>query len=274
MKVRTARVGVVIPCYQCAETIERAVNSVMAQTMRPAEMWLVDDASPDQNRTLEALHALKRRYAPRVRIEVLSLASNGGPSAARNAGWSASEQSYIAFLDADDAWHPNKLELQYCWMKDHPDVALTGHPRVRPVSGQFDVPLPTEWSAHPINSWCLLLSNPLSTSSILLRRELAFRFEPTKRRSEDFLLWAQIVLDGHLAWRLELPLAYVFKEAYGEAGLSSELWKMELGELDTYTRLVYQRRLNPLILFGIVPFSLFKFGRRLLRDWGRRNSAQ
>lgn len=120
-------VSVVVPCYCCEGTIERAVDSVMKQTALPAEVLLVDDASPDQGRTLNKLRQLQGRFRDKTHIEVIALKNNGGPSVARNAGWEAATQPYIAFLDADDAWHPQKLEIQYEWMKEYSEVVLTGH---------------------------------------------------------------------------------------------------------------------------------------------------
>ena len=99
----TAPVSVLIPCYCCTETIERAVRSVVAQTLLPAEVWLIDDGSPDEGRTLETLNTLQQRYGDQTRVEVLSFTENRGLAAARNAGWDAATQPYIALLDADDA---------------------------------------------------------------------------------------------------------------------------------------------------------------------------
>ncbi|MDR9769531.1 glycosyltransferase family 2 protein [Acetomicrobium sp.] len=120
-------VSVVVPCYCCEDTIERAVVSVMSQTALPGEVILVDDASPDHGRTLSKLQELQERFRDKTHIEIIALKNNSGPSVARNAGWETATQPYIAFLDADDAWHPQKLEIQYGWMKEHPEIALTGH---------------------------------------------------------------------------------------------------------------------------------------------------
>ena len=80
----TAPVSVVIPCYRCAATIKRAVQSVLAQTVLPAEIILVDDFSDDAGQTLGALHEMQRLDA-RLPIRLISLRQNGGPGTARNA---------------------------------------------------------------------------------------------------------------------------------------------------------------------------------------------
>ena len=62
----TVPVSVVIPCYSCAGTIGRAVESVVAQTALPAEVWLVEDGSPDDGRTLATLHQLQQHHSDRM----------------------------------------------------------------------------------------------------------------------------------------------------------------------------------------------------------------
>ena len=98
----------VVPCYRCAATIERAIASVAAQTQRPQEVILVDDASGDE--TLQQLYSLQSQYGEW--IKVVALTTNVGAASARNAGWNVATQPYIAFLDSDDAWHPQKVAIQ------------------------------------------------------------------------------------------------------------------------------------------------------------------
>ena len=260
-------VSVVIPCYCCSETIERAVSSVINQTQLPVEIWLVDDASPDDGRTLNKLHKLKGKYTGTVQIEIIALPVNGGPSVARNAGWDAATQPYIAFLDADDAWHPQKLEIQYGWMKEHPEIVLTGHKCLRLKEDSFPQsggPLPKveEFQVRRITKLSLLFSNRFSTPSVMLKNELPFRFEPQKRYSEDYLLWLQITLSGYQGAYLDLPLAYLYKAPYGEGGLSGDLWKMEKGELAVFNKLYNLKLLNRTEFLLSYVFSLIKYVRR------------
>jgi glycosyltransferase involved in cell wall biosynthesis len=119
-----ARVSVVIPCYRCADTIERAVMSVAEQTLKPYEVILVEDCSGDY--TLDVLYSLQSQFDVDW-IKIIPLKVNSGPGTARNVGWNASQQDYIAFLDADDSWHPQKIEIQYGWMVKNSDVDMTGH---------------------------------------------------------------------------------------------------------------------------------------------------
>lgn len=268
-------VSVVIPCYCCSETIERAVGSIINQTQLPVEIWLIDDASPDEGRTLNKLHELKARYTDTVQIEIIKLPVNGGPSVARNAGWEAATQPYIAFLDADDAWHPQKLEIQYGWMNEHPEIALTCHKCLClegdsfPQSGEH-LPKVEKFHVRWITKLSLLFSNCFSTPSVMLKNDLPFRFEPQKRYSEDYLLWLQITLSSYQCAFLDLPLAYLYKAPYGEDGLSADLWKMEKGELDTYYRVYKEGYINLFAWLFLVLFSLAKFFHRVISVYARR----
>jgi glycosyltransferase involved in cell wall biosynthesis len=96
-------VSVVIPTYNRAETIGRAIDSVLRQSYRNIEVIVVDDGSTD------ATSAVLARYGERI-ISVEQ--ENGGPSAARNTGVRESSGEIVAFLDSDDTWHPDKIERQ------------------------------------------------------------------------------------------------------------------------------------------------------------------
>ena len=109
MTPKQESISVIIPCYRCSDTIERAVASVVAQTLQPAEVILVDDCSGDG--TLATLNKIQAHY-PQGWVQVIECSVNGGAGTARNAGWAAATQTYLAFLDADDIWLPEKLKSQ------------------------------------------------------------------------------------------------------------------------------------------------------------------
>lgn len=254
-------VSVIVPCYRCSATIDRAVESISLQTARPAEVILIDDGSGDD--TLAALQRLQQRHGADW-IKVIVQEKNSGPSVVRNAGWAMATQPYLAFLDADDSWHPRKIELQYGWMAAHPEVALTGH-AVVVLRGNEEVPeVAVPLLANQVSAKRLLLSNRFSTPTVMLKRNLGFRFEPAKRCSEDYLLWLSMVLRGHIAYRFEAVLAYLHKEHFGEGGLSGQLWAMERGELDAYRQVYNEKLLSALSLAALSSYSLIKFVRRVL----------
>ena len=258
-----ARVPVcaVVPCWQNSPTLERALQSIAAQTTLPARTVLVDDGNlPDES---QAMATIAARF-PELMPEIVRLTNNLGPASARNAGWAAAQERYIAFLDADDIWHPRKLELQTALMEAHPEVELSGH-RVtvlQPGASLPEIPIGSGRVQSPGRAQ-LFVVNPFATPTWMIRREARVRFCDGKRHVEDHLLLMELLARGGQLLALDLSLAALFQPALSRTGLSSQLWQMELGELDAY------RRLRALGLLGRTPaallsaLSLVKFVRRV-----------
>jgi Glycosyl transferase family 2 len=260
-----APVTVIIPCYRCTSTLERAVASVAAQSEIPAELILVDDFSGDGTRTL--MQKVISDYASGW-IRTVLLDQNMGAASARNAGWSEATQSYIAFLDSDDAWHPEKIAIQLQYMQTHPNVALCGH--AHKIMSDDVLPnwklqyLGVEQIAERIGKWDLLLSNRFITPSAMIRRDIPQRFLELQRYMEDHMLWLNIVCAGLQVEKIKLPLAAIYKGAYGHAGLSAQLLKMELGDLGNYRRLLSKKYVTRLQFLVLILLSVAKFIRRLV----------
>jgi glycosyltransferase involved in cell wall biosynthesis len=195
-------VSVVVPCWRCRGTIARAVESIAAQTRLPHEVILVDDASGDG--TADALHALAGRY-PKDWISVIEQRDNGGAGVARNAGWETASSPYIAFLDADDAWHPKKLEIQVAWMEAHPEAVLTGTGTVVRDTLDYLPTIPDSFSVIPVTFHRALFASLLHTRSVMIRACVPNRFVSGKRYSEDYLLWLSLLAEGCPAFVIDLP---------------------------------------------------------------------
>lgn len=259
--MNTVAVTVVVPCYRCAATVARALESVASQTLQPAELILVDDASGDE--TLEVLHSLQRRYGDWVKV--IELPVNRGAASARNAGWNIATQPYVAFLDADDAWHPKKIEVQYAYMQAHTDVTLSGHacrqlPQESGHAPQWDVHLKC---VRPITWDGLLIRHAFVTPSVMLKREISQRFAEGVRYMEDHRLWLEILDAGFTTVKLEIELVAIYKPGYGAAGLSADMWRMEKGELANYRYFSGQGKISLPYLLILYCYSLVKYVRRL-----------
>lgn len=257
-------VSVIIPCWKCEATIARALESVVTQTRQPAEVIIINDASGCVTST--ALNRICDDYVKRFdgTIKIVDLPSQTGPAGARNEGWQLASYPLLAFLDADDAWHIKKIEIQYAAMEANPGVTISGHQTRWLKPGQIPPSLNHRWQLKHIQPKQQLVCNCFHTRSVMLRRDIPFRFEAAKRYSEDYLLWLEILLNGFRGVLIELPLAYAFKPQYGALGLSADLWAMEKGELDTYLRLYRKSLISFLPLVGLICLSLLKFAKRLL----------
>jgi len=249
-------VSVIIPMYNAGNTIIGCLDSILDQTYTDFEIIIVDDGSTDSS------YEIVKDYINKNNIQNLTLLKqdNQGPSIARNKGWDIATQPYIAFLDADDTWHPEKIAIQLKYMIEHSDVVITGHGVRWLRSVDINITsLPTNYTVKPISRFQMLLSNCLATRSVMLKREIDFRFEPTKRFSEDYLLWLSIILSGNKAAFIDLELAYTYKAPYGEGGLSGDLWNMEKGELDVFNRLRKSNKISMLEWLILNLYSLLKF---------------
>ncbi|WP_455011407.1 glycosyltransferase family 2 protein [Haemophilus parahaemolyticus] len=112
-------IDVIIPCYNAEQTLVRAVQSALNQA-ELGKIWLVDDSSTD--RTFELMLSLKKQFPEKICIE--QMPKNCGVAKARNWGALQSEAEIIAFLDADDAYEPQALQVAQAVMDFCPDVSL------------------------------------------------------------------------------------------------------------------------------------------------------
>jgi len=263
-----APVSVVVPCYRCADTIAAAVASIAAQTLPPAEVLLVEDCSGD--RTLEVLREVAAAHAEGW-IKVIALPDNGGPSRARNAGWQLASQEYIAFLDADDTWFPAKLEVQMAALRADPAIALIAHRMVVRERGLAPPALRRPVRASIIGRRRLLLNNPFPTASVVLRRDLPFRFDENYRRVEDFLLWAQIAFSGYRCAKVDQTLAAWHKANYGAGGLSEDLAAMHRAGREVRQELLRQGLVSLPEHYFARAVGMLRKARRNLLMAGRRH---
>lgn len=181
-------VAVVIPVFNRAELLPRAVESVLAQTFRPTELVVVDDGSNERyGATREKLEAAGFRW--------LELSRNQGVAAARNAGAALTSSEWIAFLDSDDEWHSEKLARQLAWHEANPEVRIS-QTRENWVRSGVPVNKPDHW--EPVESDMAGASRRrcmIGPSCVMMRRDLWSEvggFDPRYRVCEDFELWLRI----------------------------------------------------------------------------------
>lgn len=183
-------VSVVIPSYRRRDAVLRALQSVFAQTHRPTEIIVVDDGSADG--TVEMLRSLPSPLP----LVILAHDRNKGGSAARNTGIAAAHGEWIAFLDSDDVWRPEKLERQLdALMRAGPTygVAYCGIRRVDDDGRTIGVARPTA-SGDLFDA--LLGRNVVgSTSTVIVRRDLLEQvggFDESLRSCQDWELWLRL----------------------------------------------------------------------------------
>jgi teichuronic acid biosynthesis glycosyltransferase TuaG len=194
-------VSVVIPAYECAGFIESTVQSVLGQVYQPFEVLVVVDPSLDgTEKAVARLAENNPQVTPVYNKKALGLAGS------RNLGILLAKGEYIAFLDADDLWLPEKLGRQMEIMRKNGDYALccTSYVFMSP-SGQ-----PIARSYHvdgPIGFRDMLRENKIGTSTCLLKSEVAKMYQMDDSYfHEDYVYWLSIMRDGHLAYGIDEPL--------------------------------------------------------------------
>lgn len=192
-------VSVIVPAWRAAGTIERALASIAAQTVPPREVVVVDDGSDD------GTDRVAQAFQPRMNGIALTVLrqDNLGAGAARNRAIRESSGSLLAFLDADDAWLPDKLARTLPHLAD-PDIAFaahdmtvidgTGHESLSDSARHFRA------AADPYAA--LFRRGFVATSTVVARRaavDAAGGFDETLRSGQDYELWLHIAgMDG---WR-------------------------------------------------------------------------
>jgi len=180
-------VSIVTPTYNAEGYLRATVVSVQAQEMADWELILVDDASTDGS--VKVAGALA---ADDPRIHVIVLPGNAGPAVARNRGIATAQGRYIAFLDCDDLWMPDKLTKQLAFMQAH--GAVIGFTAYRMLSGGTREPIGVQEVVPTVTYAQLLYSNIIGCSTVMVDRAKAgeFRF-PQIRKRQDFALWLKLL---------------------------------------------------------------------------------
>lgn len=219
-------VSVIIPVYNRREKVIRAVESIRNQTRFSdvLEVIVIDDGSTDG--TSEAILEYSKKH-PEVPIKLLQQ-KNGGPSTARNFGMSQASGYYIAFLDSDDEWLDDKLDIQLNLMDKYPQIDFLG-------GGVSSEPLKILWRIKPklyqaTLSDLLLKSFPV-TPSIIFKREIFLSlggFDETLTYYEDCDYLQQICRNGYgyFYYAEKVVICDNGKREFGVSGLSAQLDKV------------------------------------------------
>lgn len=205
----TPAVTVVVPAYNAAWCLRRAIDSVLAQSCTDFELVVVDDGSTDDTLAVLAPYMAKLRILSKT---------NGGLSSARNAGIQAARGELVAFLDADDWWLPDKLERQLALMRAQPETVFcsTAARLVNPAGEWIG-----EWRCGGCSESVLeaiFLTNAHvagSGSAVIAQRQAllaAGGFDEQLRSLEDIDMWMRLAAQGGYRC-IDEPLAVVVKHS-------------------------------------------------------------
>lgn len=222
-------VSVIIPCFNLAKYLPEAIESVLMQTYRPLEIIVVDDGSTDDTSDVA------RRYGDRgvklIRQE------NKGLAAARNAGLKVASGEYLALLDADDTFLPEKMQRQVEYMESHSDcgVCYCGIYHYREEKPGELLNLKYDYYSGEAAKRALLRKNFINPLSVVLRASAVKSigwFNEGYRNTEDWEYWVRLAFAGVQFDYLPQPLARYRMRATSMArqksGLSGEVTRKRL----------------------------------------------
>lgn len=203
---RAVKISVIIPAYNAARWIKRAVDSALGQTLPVAEVIVIDDGSTDTTA------AICTEYGNRIHY---IYQPNGGAASARNKGITVAQGDWVAFLDADDEWLSPKLALQWAQIERHPGCIWAAGAF---ITYRGDKPrkihtLPVETQADDacVDAYALLAAGGyIWTTTVLAQREVLQNLggmDVTLRRSEDTDLWLRLARIQRKLVYIESPIA-------------------------------------------------------------------
>ncbi len=223
-------ISVIIPTFNRKEVVQRAIDSVLAQTVRPLDIIVIDDGSTDGTPDM-----LKTRYAERIMVLTQE---HHGVSAARNTGIKASRGTWLSFLDSDDVWHENKLEEQVRYIEEHPETEIVQTEEIWIRNGKRVNPMNKHAKQ---DGYIFLQCLPfciVTPSSVLIKRTLLDRvglFDEKLPTCEDYDLWLRIAKDT--------PIHLIQKKLMTRYGghadqLSAQYWGMDRFRVRTLRKLL------------------------------------
>ena len=267
--------SVIIPLYNKAAYIERAIQSVLSQTFQEFELIVVDDGSidaplpPKGGSTAERLGRLGFSSPPLGGWGVFQQ-QNQGVSTARNNGVKLAKYDYIAFLDADDSWEPTYLEEMNSLIAAYPDAGIYGSSYFIVKNGKKRIaPIGVEQNFdRGLINYCQVYSKtlcmPLWTGATILKKSIfeeEHGFKPGLKLGEDFDLWIRVATKHPVAF-LNKPLANynqdvdLVNRAIGEKLYMPQEHMLfsNYGDLKTNPDFLYLY--ERLALYGLLPYYL------------------
>ena len=200
-EIEKEKVSIIVPMYNAEKFIGKTIESVLAQTYQNWEMLIMNDVSTDNSLAIVSVYAKKDE-----RIKIVNTEKNVGVVKGRNFLIDLASGKYIAFLDADDYWHNEKLEKQIKFMKEkNASISCTEYTRVKENEEKInDVIIKEEISYND-----MLKNNYLGCLTVMYDTEkIGKRYFKELEKNEDYVLWLEIVKDVNTIYGLKENLAY------------------------------------------------------------------
>jgi len=196
-------VSIIMPCYNSEKFIRNSIESVLSQTYSNWELLVSDDGSIDK--TIEIIHEYMQQDT-RIKL-ILAEGNNTGAAATRNRALEKAQNDYIAFLDSDDLWHPQKLEKQLKFMVDK-DIVFSF--TLFDAIDEEGNALTKNQKGKEVVSYKDFLGNKGKIGCLTVmydRHKCGEILMPNIRKRQDYAMWLKIMKQGFDAYRINESLA-------------------------------------------------------------------
>lgn len=203
-------ISVIMPAYHSEKTIEKSIESVLIQDVS-LELLILNDSPED------TLSTVLKKYEHDSRVRYFENTKRLGASGSRNKGVALSRGTYIAFLDSDDWWEPEKLKKQLQMIEKTGAVLCSTARRLSSASSRLSgkvIPV-----KEHITYQMMLYQNWINCSSVLIRRDVISKFPMAHENShEDYITWLKILKEHHFACAVNEPLLNYTVSTSGKSG--------------------------------------------------------
>lgn len=251
-----ADLTVIIPFYNDHKTIKRALESVKNQILQPKEIVVIDDHSIIPLKFEDIKEILS---AQDINIILLRNTRNQGASASRNSGIIASSAKYICFLDADDSWHPEKINIQYNLMLNY-GIEFTFHN----YSTNSNHKISLHQKPKIIKTYRFIFGNYIYTPTVMCLKKNFVLFDKNHLRMEDYKCWIENSIITQLFYIDEL-LAYGHKKPLGHSGLSASIALMHKASISVIKSLRKEKKISFTFYIFSTTIEYIKYPLRFLK---------
>jgi len=248
-------VDIILPNYNSSEFIEETINSVINQTHKNWNLIIVDDCSDEKTKKI------LNKYSQNKNIQIIFLDENKGAAFCRNHALELSKSEYVAFLDSDDVWFPDKLIKQINFMKkNNYNFTYTNY---TPCKGEISIDMSNQKSIRPrekYNFESFIKDTSIATSTMMIKGELAKKYKFTDTKiCEDYFYKCSILKEIGYAYCLnESDTLYrIRKDSLQSKKLRNLYWIWKINS--KFNKLNFFNNLNSVISISLKSFKKYGF---------------
>lgn len=261
-------ISVIIPMYNSSHSIERCLDSVLSQTYKTSyQIIVINDGSTD-----DSAFVVERYIQCNKTINIrLINKTNGGVASARNEGLKVAQGKWIALLDSDDEWLPDKIASQMAILCANPTIDLLGS---NVTSKRIAILGKIKTKVSPVKIWELFISWYPWTPTLIFKREVlndVGYYDEKLSHAEDAHFLLRICMQKS-AWFMPEALVAIGggKHTFGESGLSADLKAMHEGSVYVINYAYNQGIINRLQYYIFTLYENLKYNRRRFLTWRRK----